>query len=275
MDKRISVLDTAIGVKSGEYISLTDIARYKNSDEPKDVVKNWLRSKSTIQFLGLWERINNPSFKGVEFDSFLEDAGDNAFVLSPQKWIEKTCAKGIISKSGNNGGTFAHKDIAFEFASWISVEFRLYLIKEFQRLKDDENQRNSLDWDIKRNLTKINYRIHTDAVKKHLVPDKISRSEESLIYATEADILNLALFGATAKEWRMNNPKKRGNMRDYADVTQLICWSNLENINALFIKEGIDKAKRLEKLNNIAIEQMKLLIVDVGVRNLNLQVNHT
>lgn len=268
MDKKIKVLDTEVGIHSNEYISLTDIARYKNPDEPKDVVKNWLRSKTTIEFLGLWERINNNSFKGVEFDSFLKESGSNAFVLSPQKWIEKTGAIGIISKSGNQGGTFAHKDIAFEFASWISVEFKLYLIKEFQRLKDDESQRKSLDWDIKRNLTKINYRIHTDAVKKHLIPEKISRNEESLIYASEADILNLALFGMTAKEWRTKNIKLEGNIRDYADVTQLVCLSNLENFNSLFIKEGIDKSKRLEKLNNIAIEQMTILIDDVGVKKL-------
>jgi len=268
MDKKIKVLKTEIGINSNEYISLTDIARYKNPDEPKDVVKNWLRSKSTIEFLGLWERVNNTFFKGVEFDSFLKESGSNAFVLSPQKWIEKTGAIGIISKSGNQGGTFAHKDIAFEFASWISVEFKLYLIKEFQRLKDDESQRKSLDWDIKRNLTKINYRIHTDAVKKHLIPEKISRNEESLIYASEADILNLALFGMTAKEWRTKNIKLEGNIRDYADVTQLVCLSNLENFNSLFIKEGIDKSKRLEKLNNIAIEQMTILIDDVGVKKL-------
>ena len=268
MDKKIKVLKTEIGINSNEYISLTDIARYKNPDEPKDVVKNWLRSKSTIEFLGLWERVNNTFFKGVEFDSFLKESGSNAFVLSPQKWIEKTGAIGIISKSGNQGGTFAHKDIAFEFASWISVEFKLYLIKEFQRLKDDESQRKSLDWDIKRNLTKINYRIHTDAVKKHLIPEKISRNEESLIYASEADILNLALFGMTAKEWRTKNIKLEGNIRDYADVTQLVCLSNLENLNALFIKEEIDKSKRLEKLNDIAIEQMTILIDDVGVKKI-------
>lgn len=269
MINKINVLKTDVEIKSGDYISLTDIARYKNPDEPKDVVKNWLRSKNTIEFLGLWERINNDSFKGVEFDSFLNNAGSNAFVLSPQRWVEKTSAIGIISKSGNNGGTFAHKDIAFEFASWVSSEFKLYLIKEFQRLKDDENQRKSLDWDIKRSLTKINYRIHTDAIKKHLVPEKISRNEKSLIYATEADILNLALFGMTAKEWREQNKGLDGNIRDYSDVTQLICLSNLENINALFINDGLGKSERLMKLNIIAIEQMTLLTNDLGVKKLN------
>ncbi len=259
---KITVLGTKISFypqETEEYISLTDIARYKNPNEPKDVVKNWLRSKSTLEFLGLWERINNSSFKGVEFDSFLKQAGSNAFVLAPQKWIEKTSAIGIISKSGNLGGTFAHKDIAFEFASWISAEFKLYLIKEFQRLKAEESERKTLGWDIKRTLAKINYRIHTDAIKKHLVPEKISRNEENLIYATEADILNLALFGLTAKEWHEKNPTLGGNMRDYADVSQLVCLSNLENLNAQFIKENLEKTKRLEKLNLIAIEQMTIL----------------
>lgn len=261
MDKKIQVLGTAISfyAKKMDYISLTDIARYKNAREPKDVVKNWLRNKNTIEFLGLWEKINNPQFKGVEFDSFLSEAGSNAFVLSPQRWIEKTHAVGIVSKSGITGGTYAYKDIAFEFALWISAEFKLYLIKEFQRLKEDESERKALDWDIKRNLAKINYRIHTDAIKKHLIPEAISRNAENLVYATEADILNLALFGFTAKEWREKNPVLEGNIRDYADVSQLVCLSNLENLNALFIKEGIDKAKRLEKLNSIAIEQMTIL----------------
>ncbi len=265
---KITVLGTEISLylpQKEKYISLTDIARYKNPEEPKDVVKNWLRSKSTIEFLGLWERINNLSFKGVEFDSFLKQAGSNAFVLAPQKWVEQTGAIGIISKSGNQGGTFAHKDIAFEFASWISPEFKLYLIKEFQRLKEEESERKSLDWDIKRNLAKINYKIHTDAIRKHLVPEKISRSEENLIYATEADILNLALFGLTAKEWRNKNPQLDGNMRDYADVSQLVCLSNLENLNALFIKENLEKSNRLEKLNTIAIEQMTLLTTDFKI----------
>ncbi|MGV8172426.1 MAG: KilA-N domain-containing protein [Candidatus Woesearchaeota archaeon] len=267
MNKKIKVLKTDIGIKSGNYISLTDIARYK--DERTDqIIQNWLRNRTTIEFLGVWERINNPVFNPLEFDGFRNQAGLNSFVLTAKQWIEKTHAIGLISRSGRYGGTFAHKDIAFEFASWISVEFKLYLIKEFQRLKEDESQRKSLDWDIKRNLSKINYRIHTDAVKKHLIPEKISRNEKSLIYATEADILNLALFGMTAKEWRTTKTELEGNIRDYADVTQLICLSNLENLNAVFIKEGMDKSKRLEKLNDIAIEQMRILIEDVGVKKL-------
>ena len=271
MSKKIKVLGTEIALssqKKEDYISLTDIAKYKNPGHPADVIKNWTRSKDTIEFLGLWERINNIDFKLVEFDQFRNQAGNNSFVLSPQKWIEATNAQGIISRSGKYGGTFAHKDIAFEFASWVSAEFKLYLIKEFQRLKEDENERLQLGWDIKRNLVKINYKIHTDAIKKHLVPDKISRNGVNLIYATEADILNLALFGMNAKEWRNNNPTLDGNMRDYADVFQLVCLSNLENINALFIKEGIDKSKRLEKLNSIAIEQMTLLTKETGLKRL-------
>ncbi len=267
MKNKINVLNQEVRFKE-DYISLTDIARYKNPDEPKDVVKNWLRNKSTIEFLGLWEKINNPHFKGVEFDPFLIQAGGNSFVLSPQKWIEKTNAVGIISKSGQGGGTFAHKDIAFEFASWISAEFKLYLIKEFQRLKEDESERKLLDWDIKRNLVKINYKIHTNAIKTNLIPVKITKSEENLIYATEADILNLALFGMTAKEWREGNNTLEGNMRDYADVSQLVCLSNLENLNAFFIKEQLEKSKRLEKLNTIAIEQMTLLTKEKIIKKL-------
>lgn len=261
MDK-LSVLDKEIGFynkNKEDYLSLTDIAKYKNQNHPADVVKNWLRGRFTIEFLGLWEKINNPQFKLVEFDQFKYEAGSNSFVLSPQKWIETTNARGIISKSGNFGGTYAHKDIAFEFASWISVEFKLYLIKEFQRLKGEESERNSLDWDIKRNLVKINYKIHTSAIKNHLIPEPVSRSKENLIYASEADILNIALFGMTAKEWRENNKDLDGNIRDYADVSQLICLSNLENLNALFIGEGIDKMERLKKLNGLAIEQMIIL----------------
>ena len=259
---KIIVLNQEIGWQirnETEYISLTDIARYKDKNRSDYVVQNWLRNRNTIEFLGLWESINNPCFNPIEFDGFRKQAGLNSFVLTPKKWVENTKAIGIISKSGNLGGTFAHKDIAFEFASWISVEFRLYLIKEFQRLKIEENKRESLEWDIKRDLAKINYHIHTDAIKKHLIPEQISRSEEKLIYATEADILNLALFGLTAKEWRDKNPTVEGNMRDFTEISQLICLSNLENLNAHFIKEGLEKAKRLEKLNQLAIEQMTIL----------------
>lgn len=252
----------------GDYISLTDIARHKDTKRTDYIIQNWLKSRYTIELLGLWEKINNPYFKPIEFDGFRQKAGLNSFILTPKQWIEKTGAIGLISKQGHNGGTYAHKDIAFEFASWISVEFKLYLIKEFQRLKIDENQRLKLDWDIKRNLAKINYHIHTDAIKNNLVPEKISKTEETIIYATEADILNLALFGITAKDWKDKNPKEKGNIRDYADVSQLVCLSNLENLNALFIKEGIGKLERLEKLNNLAIEQMTILTKSITSRKL-------
>ena len=244
-----------------DYISLTDIARYKNSEEPKDIVKNWMRNRSTIEFLGIWEKINNPDFKGVEFDSFRNEAGSNAFVLSPQKWIETTQAIGMISKSGRyGGGTYAHKDIAFEFAAWISSEFRFYLIKEFQRLKIEESQRIAIGWDVKRILSKINYRIHTDAIKKRLIPPLVSKSSEMIIYANEADILNMALFGMTAKEWRDANSSKEGNIRDYSSVEQLVVLANLESLNAEYILQGMSQGERLKKLNEIAIRQMRSLL---------------
>jgi hypothetical protein len=210
--------------------------------------------------------LNNPDFKPVEFDGFKKQAGLNSFTLTPKQWIDGTGAIGIVSKSGRYGGTFAHKDIAFEFASWISVEFKLYLIKEFQRLKEQEQAQ--LGWDIKRNLAKINYRIHTDAIKQNLIPPELTAKQVSLIYATEADVLNMALFGLTAKEWRAANPGNKGNIRDEANISQLICLSNLENLNALFIKDGMAQSARLEKLNRIAIEQMKLLIDDGNVKRL-------
>jgi len=260
---KITVLDKDIELftlNKEDYICLTDIARYKNQDRSDDIIKNWLRNRNTIEFLGMWETINNSNFNPVEFDGFRKLAGLNSFILTAKQWIEKTGAIGIISKPGRYGGTYAHKDIAFEFAAWISVEFKLYLIKEFQRLKTDESQRKSLEWDVKRDLAKVNYHIHTDAIKKHLIPEMISRSEEKLIYATEADILNLALFGLTAKEWREKNPALDGNIRDHTEISQLICLSNLENLNAHFIKEGLEKVKRLEKLNQLAIEQMTVLI---------------
>ncbi|MEI6690298.1 MAG: KilA-N domain-containing protein [bacterium] len=251
-----------------DYISLTDIARYKNQDEPKDIVKNWMRSRTTINFLGAWEKINNPNFKGVEFDSFRSESGENYFVLSPQKWIEKTGAIGIISRSGNGGGTFAHKDIAFEFATWISPEFRLYLIKEFQRLKEIENERLSLGWDVKRQLTKINYRIHTDAIKENLIPKTIAKSQENIIYGSEADVLNVALFGQTARDWRDSHKNLTGNIRDYADVTQLVVLANLESLNALYINQGITQAKRLMSLNSTAISQMHSLVGNKSIKQL-------
>jgi len=271
MNKKIKVLGTEIVIhqqQKEDYISLTDIARYNNPEHPADVIKNWTRSKDTIAFLGLWERINNPRFKLVEFDQFRNRSGSNSFVLSPQKWIENTNAVGIISKSGKYGGTFAHRDIAFEFASWISAEFKLFLIKEFQRLQDDENKRKQIGWDIKRNLAKINYRIHTDAIKENLIPKEITKEQINLIYASEADVLNVALFGMTAKEWRDNNKDKTGNIRDYANVSQLVCLSNLENLNALFITEELPQDKRLVKLNRIAIQQMRLLTEDKNIKRL-------
>ena len=255
--------------KENDFISLTDIARYKNADEPKDVVKNWMRNRGTIEFLGAWERINNSNFKGVEFDAFRMESGLNSFVLSPQKWIEKTGALGLISRSGNGGGTFAHKDIAFEFATWISPEFKLYLIKEFQRLKIEENERLVLGWDAKRMLTKINYKIHTDAIKEKIIlPQKLSSKDANITYANEADVLNKALFGMTAKEWRDKNPKLEGNIRDYSDVSQLVCLTNLENLNAEYIRAGIPQSERLLSLNTSAISQMKSLLVNPNIKKL-------
>ena len=247
-------------VNGEDFISLTDIARNKNPDEPKDVVKNWLRSKTTIEFIGLWEQLNNPNFKGVEFDAFLFEAGSNAFTLSPSKWIETTNAIGLVSKQGNNGGTFAHKDIAFEFASWVSAGFKLYLIKEFQRLKDDENDRLKLEWNLQRTLAKVNYQIHTDAIKENLIPQELSKQQTSFVYANEADLLNMALFGMTAKQWRDANPKATGNIRDAATLEQLVVLSNLESINAVLIHQGLSQSERLTQLNKIAITQMKSLL---------------
>ena len=241
-----------------DYISLTDIAKSKDSESrAADIIKNWIRNRGTLEFIGTWEQLYNPNFKVVEFDHFRINAGLASFVLSPGKWIEKTNAIGFIVKGGRYGGTYAHKDIAFEFCSAISPVFKLYLIKEFQRLKAKEQK--LLGWDIKRNLAKINYLIHTDAIKANIIPLELTKSQVSIIYATEADVLNMALFGMTAKDWRLNNPEKNGNIRDYADVSQLVCLSNLENLNAHFIEDGISQSERLKKLNKIAIHQMKLL----------------
>jgi hypothetical protein len=272
--KKIEIDNQIISVNLSEtendYISLTDIAKIKNPEFPADVVKNWMRTRSTIDFLGLWEKINNPNFKLVEFDRFKSEAGLNSFVLSPTKWIEKTDSIGLISKSGRyGGGTFAHKDIAFEFATWISPEFKLYLIKEFQRLKIEENERLALGWDAKRMLTKINYRIHTDAIKENIIlPQKLSKKDANMTYANEADVLNMALFGLTAKDWKEKNKNKTGNMRDYADVNQLVCLSNMESINAEFIKMGMSQKERLIKLNETAIVQMKSLLDNKSVKKL-------
>lgn len=270
MDK-LKVKGTLINLISKEeedFISLTDIAKSRDSERTDYIIQNWLRSRSSIEFLGLWEKINNPHFNPIEFDGFVRQAGSNSFSLTPKRWIEKTDAIGMISRSGRSGGTYAHKDIAFEFASWISSEFKLYLIKEFQRLKDDENERRQLGWDLKRSLARINYVIHTDAIKNNLVPKKISKEQERQIYANEADVLNVALFGITAKEWRDGNPKKEGNMRDYTNVSQLVCLANLENLNAQFIKDGLRQSERLVKLNDIAIIQMQILLKNHSVRYL-------
>ena len=266
---KIHVMDNEISIytlNDEDYICITDIARYKGPDNTDDLIRNWIRNRNTIEFLGIWERLNNPDFKPVEFDGFRKLAGLNSFTLTPKQWIERTSAIGLISKPGRYGGTYAHKDIAIEFASWISVEFKLYLIKEFQRLKDEE--RKELGWDIRRNLAKINYRIHTDAIKENLIPAELTRQQITTIYASEADVLNMALFGITAKEWRKANTGRTGNIRDYADISQLVCLSNLENLNALFINENISQQDRLVKLNSIAIHQMKLLTGDAGIRKI-------
>ena len=258
--QKINVKDTeirTIKVADSDYICITDIARQKNPIEPKDVVKNWMRTKNTIEYLGLWEFLNNPDFKGVDFDPLLKEAGSNAFTMSPARWIELTGAIGIISKPGANGGTYAQKDIAFKFASWVSVEFELYLIKEFQRLKAEEQKQ--LGWSAKRELAKINYHIHTDAIKQNLIPAEVTPAQKSFIYADEADMLNVALFGMTAREWQKKNPGLKGNIRDYATINQLICLSNMENLNAVFINDKLPQGERLEKLNKIAIQQMKVL----------------
>lgn len=259
--RQVSILSLG---KNNDYISLTDIARYK-SDDPNDVIKNWMRGKDVIQFLGLWEKLNNPDFKPVEFDGFKMEAGTNAFTLSPQKWITATNAIGIISKAGRYGGTFAHTDIAFEFASWISAEFKLYIIKDYQRLKNDENSNSSLGWNLNRELVKINYRIHTDAIKENLIPESMANKLQGIVYANEADILNVSLFGKTARQWRDENPGLTGNIRDYATYHQLIVLINLESMNAELIKMGLSQNERVLRLNKMAIEQMSLLLRDISI----------
>ena len=261
---KITVKDTSvtiISVNENDYISLTDIARYK-SDDPTAVIGNWLRNRNTIEYLGIWESLYNPSFKPLEFEGFKKEAGLNAFTLSPTKWISTTNAIGILSKSGRYGGTYAHKDIAFKFASWISVEFELYIIKEFQRLKTEEQQQ--LGWSAKRELSKINYRIHTDAIRQNLIPVEVTPAQAGVIYAEEADVLNVAMFGMTARMWREQNPGLKGNIRDNASINELICLSKMENLNAVFIDQGIPQGERLVRLNRIAIQQMRVLEDDGG-----------
>ncbi len=263
MTKKIEVLSREVrltGVNDQDYICLTDIARYKNEEASDDLIRNWLRNRNTLEFLGIWEQINNPSFNPVEFDGIRKQAGLNSFTLTPKQWIERTAAIGIQSKAGRYGGTYAHTDIAFEFASWISVEFKLYLIKEFQRLK--ETERKTLGWDIRRNLAKINYRIHTDAIQTHLIPPELAKAQTNPVYASEADVLNMALFGQTAAQWRAAHPGDKGNIRDQATGAQLVCLSNLENLNAHFIAQGQPQSERLIRLNQTAIKQMNLLTMD-------------
>ena len=252
-----------------DYISLTDIARYKNVHEPKDVVKNWLRVRDTIEFLGLWETIHNPNFKGVEFDSFRNEAGTNAFTLSPQRWIENTNAIGIVSKSGRGGGTFAHPDIAMEFASWISAEFKLYLIQDYKRLKGDENSKLSLGWNLNREISKINYKIHTDALKEYLLKD-LTNGQLSFKYASEADMLNVALFNKRAKQWRKENPDLKGNMRNYASLNELLVLANMESYNAVLIGKGMEQKERMIELRKLARNQLMSIekLNNIGIKNL-------
>ncbi len=241
-----------------EYISLTDIARYR-SDEPNDVIKNWLRSRETIEFLGLWEKLHNPHFKPVEFDGFRNQAGLHSFTMSPSKWINGVNAIGIEVKSGRYGGTFAHKDIAFEFASWVSAEFKLYIIKDYQRLKEDASSRLSLQWNLHREISKLNYRIHTDAIKDNLLPTALTQAQISYTYANEADMLNVVVFGKTARQWRDEHPQSKGNIRDEADLHQLLVLSNMESYNATLIREGKSQPERVKMLREVAAQQLKTL----------------
>lgn len=246
---------TIISIDEKDYISLTDMVR--SIENGLSLIEKWLRNKNTIEFLGIWEEMYNPDFNSPEFEGIKNDAGLNRFILSVKQWTEKTNSKGLIAKAGRYGGTFAHKDIAFEFASWVSPLFKLYLLKEFQRLKEDEQKQ--IGWSAKRELTKINYHIHTDAIKQNLIPVELTAAQTAFVYANEADVLNMALFGKTAKQWRHENPSLKGNIRDYASMNELICLSNLENINALFIKDNLSQTERLVKLNQIAIQQMRVL----------------
>lgn len=253
-----------------DYVSLTDIARYKNKEEPNVVVANWMRNYSTIEYLGIWERLNNPNFKPIEFEGFLKEAGSNAFTLSPKKWSEITNAIGLLVKSGRGGGTYAHKDIAFKFAAWISAEFELYIIKDYQRLKSDENSRLSLNWNLNREISKINYKIHTDAIKEYLLKD-LTPEQLMYKYASEADLLNVALFNKTAKQWRDANPKSKGNIRDEASINELLVLSNMESYNAVLISKGLQQADRMVELRNLARTQILSLekLNNVGIKSLD------
>lgn len=269
--KKINTLGFDISVirkDNEDYISLTDMAKFKNAETTGIIIVNWLSTKYTVQFMGAWEQVHNPKFNVMEFNNIKNHAGENGYIVTSSRWIKATNAIGIRSSAGRYGGTHAHKDIAFEFATWISPEFKLYLIKEFQRLKEVENQKLLLGWDVKRQLTKINYRIHTDAIKGNLIPKTLSKKEISNIYASEADVLNKALFGTTAKEWRDANKGRVGNIRDYSDVRQLIVLANLETLNANFINQGLSQSNRLQSLNQIAISQMRSLLNDLSIKKL-------
>ena len=258
---KIKVQNTEVTViiyDDKDYISLTDMVR--NIENGLALIEKWLRNKNTIEFLGIWEEMYNPDFNSPEFEGIKNEAGLNRFILSVKQWVEKTNSKGLIAKAGRYGGTYAHKDIAFEFASWVSPQFKLYLLKEFQRLKELEQAQ--LGWTAKRELSKINYRIHTDAIRQNLIPSEVTIQQANIIYANEADVLNVAMFGVTAKMWRERNPELKGNIRDYASINELICLSNMENLNAVFIEQGIAQGERLVKLNQVAIQQMRILEAD-------------
>ena len=258
---KLTVLEneiTILKVDDEDYISLTDMLKAKDGDF---FISDWLRNRNTIEYLGIWEKIHNPDFNYGEFAIITSKAGLNSYKLSAKEWSEKTNAIGLVAKAGRYGGTYAHKDIAFEFGMWISAEFKIYLIKEFQRLKEEEQKQ--LGWDIRRNLTKLNYKIHTDAIKQNLIPKELTPAQINFVYASEADILNVALFGITAKEWRESNPKLDGNIRDYADVNQLVCLANMESLNAHFIEEKLSQSVRLQKLNQLAINQMRILNTNI------------
>lgn len=249
-----------------EFISLTDIAKYKSADS-NDVIKNWLRGRETLEFLGLWEKLHNPDFKPVEFDGFRKEAGLNAFTMSPTKWIESVNAIGIVTKAGRYGGTYAHSDIALEFASWISAEFKLYIMKDYQRLKSDENSRLSLSWNLNREIAKLNYRVHTDAIKENLLPPDLAQAQIIFKYASEADMLNVAVFGMTAKQWHENNPKEKGNLRDKADLNQLLVLANMESYNAILIEQGKQMSERIVLIREQAVKQLRTL-AQVSINNL-------
>lgn len=265
----INVQGTAITIlsqKEDDFICLTDMAKKFGGD---DLIYSWMRNRNTLEFLGIWEQIHNPSFKGGEFETFKKEAGLNSFHLTPKKWIEATEAIGIQSRAGRyGGGTYAHKDLAFEFGSWLSPEFKLYLIKEFQRLKEDENRRLSLEWNLNRTLAKVNYRIHTDAIKENIIPPDITHEQQQMIYANEADVLNVAMFGKTTMQWRKENPGKEGNIRDYSSIVQLLVLANLESMNAEFIRMELSQKERLRKLNDIAIQQLKSLTANPNIKKI-------